>query len=799
MLKRLKGYTRKLSQVRDALLSTLQPAPEAVLLADAVSAGDAFAADPVATPILFAKKKKRKAAPKAAPRPAPSAVKPKKVRRRAPVAEPKKTGTGTQRAEKFFTGLDAKYTAAGYGGTDYARIGILGAGLLGILYYAFQAGGYFVAERSYGGLWILYLVVLGLLFSLQLKGGMPRLGRVEVGIFAAFALWNLASVTWSYYPSRSFDEFIRAVLYLAGFGLFYLYLARREWLSWLGHLFVAIAVITAIRALLGKTLPEVVNDPDLFGANRLNYPITYWNTMAVFMGMAFLLGLRVLVDKGTRLVTRCVYAPVLFIFLVVIFYTVSRAGIVMLAGAIGVILLTSRYRLRSVMQASVAFFWMLVVVAISYAWLPAMIESKPAENLRNSQGPKLGIVLLLLVVLVAGTQWVLKQLEDRVTISAELGRKIGIAIAVAGGVIVLAGFLGYTSTGSRGGPIKWTGDRIDAFTSTTRAESTERVEERLFSSQSERYQEYKASWSTFKEHPLIGTGAATWNTSWLKYRPYDMISKDGHSWFFENLAELGIVGAGLMIAFIVVFMMISIGDLRFMAGYDRELYGTFFAACLMLLVHAMIDWDWEMPVIFMSFFMFAGALLRYGQLVRVRAEGGDEAVEAMRVKHRTKDGGSASELFGWAGILGVLCIVAMILTIPPMLAANKMEKAKELDRKGDVANVDKLARDAQKYNPLDGEPLALEGKSKMALGKLDEAEALILESLDKEPMNDKTWRVLARLYVQTKQTDKAVAAIRKSREINPLESQDTGLVEEQVRSIGGILDYRYGPGGVLLP
>ncbi|MDO8736290.1 MAG: O-antigen ligase family protein, partial [Thermoleophilia bacterium] len=446
---------------------------------------------------------------------------------------------------------------------------------------------------------------------------------------------------------------------------------------------------------------------------------------------------------------------------------------------------------------AVAFFWMAVVVAVSYKWLPAMIESKPAEDLRNSQGTKLGWVLLLLIVLVAATQWVLKQLENRVTVSVELGRKIGIVLAVTGAVVLAVGFLGYTSTGSRGGPIKWAGDRIEGFTSTTRAESTETVEARLFSSQSERYQEYKASWETFKDHPLTGTGAATWNTAWLKWRPYDMISKDGHSWFFENLSELGIIGAGLMVAFVVFFLMISIKDLKFMgAGRDRELYGTFFAACLMLLVHAMLDWDWEMPVIFMSFFMFAGALLRFGQLVRTRAEGGDEAVDAMRARYSSKGGGTTGELFGWAGILGALCIVGMILTIPPMLSANKMDKVKAYDRAGDVANLDKSARDAHKYNPLDGESLAYEAKGKMALGKLDEAEALLLQSLDIEPANDKTWRVLARLYVQTKQTDKAVEAIRTSRELNPLESQDTGQVEEQIRAIGGFLYYQYIPGGI---
>ena len=96
-----------------------------------------------------------------------------------------------------------------------------------------------------------------------------------------------------------------------------------------------------------------------------------------------------------------------------------------------------------------------------------------------------------------------------------------------------------------------------------------------------------------------------------------MISKDGHSWFFENLSELGIIGAGLMVAFVAVFMVISVKDLRrIKKGRYREIYGAFFAASLMLLAHAMLDWDWEMPVIFLSSLMFAGGLLRYGQLSR---------------------------------------------------------------------------------------------------------------------------------------------------------------------------------------
>ena len=125
-----------------------------------------------------------------------------------------------------------------------------------------------------------------------------------------------------------------------------------------------------------------------------------------------------------------------------------------------------------------------------------------------------------------------------------------------------------------------------------------------------------------------------------------------------------------------------------------------------------------------------------------------------------------------------------------------MDRVKELDRKGDFDKLDGAARAAEKYNPLDGEAVAYEAKAKLALGKLEESEQLFLESLDKNPKDDKTWRMLARLYIQRKDVEKAVNAAKTSRSINPLESQDTGPVEEQLRAIGAVLGYQYVPGGI---
>ena len=285
-----------------------------------------------------------------------------------------------------------------------------------------------------------------------------------------------------------------------------------------------------------------------------------------------------------------------------------------------------------------------VVVAISYKWLPAMIESQPEEALRTSQGHSLALVLLLVLPLVALTQWGLKQLEGRVTVSPNWAARSAsllpsVARFPAGRIHRLhldrlarrPLFLDQGAGGTHS-PLR------------PRHESTTTVEERLFTSQSERYQEWKAAWETFKEHPLTGTGAATWVVGWLKWRPFDMISKDGHSWFFENLSELGIIGAGLMVAFVAVFLTISIKDLRFLkrASIPRDSTELFSLPSVVLLIHAMIDWDWEMPVIFLTFFMFAGGLLRYGQLSRQLTPKRETAAWRLRPRAgnaRTRQGG----------------------------------------------------------------------------------------------------------------------------------------------------------------
>lgn len=718
----------------------------------------------------------------------------KRPRRSAATRKHKPKQLSSNWLERWINSFFARVDDLGYGWRDYFRLSLLAGGLLIVLYYAFSAGGYFVVRRGYGELAILYFVVLGLLFGLRVEGRMPRLGKLELGFFGAYSLWVLLSVTWSYIPAASMDEFIRACLYLGGYLLFYLYLERREWLAWMGHLFVLIAVIVAVDSLFGKI--GIIDHPDPFQTNRLSYPVTYWNTMGLMMIMAFPIGLRVLADRSTNVIVRCFYAPALILFITVLFFTFSRAGLLLLTLISGLYLLVAVQRLRAVLQGTIAAAWTLIIVAFCYLYLPTMVKLIP--NPDEGEGQLFGVLLLIVLLLSIAPQIVIWFQEKRVRLGEETARKLGLALAGLAVLLFLSGAVVFFA--QKGNPVTWLRNQIEVISEPEAV--VEGAEERLLSLQSERYKEYAVSLGVLADNPIKGTGAGTWSVHWYRERPREIQVKDGHSWLFETVAEMGLAGTILVLGFVVAFFSRCVSDLRFFGkSRHREIYGAFFAACTAFLIHAMIDWDWEMAVITLTFFMFAGGLLRYGAISRAdaMAPDSDEQEPPGEAPHMESRGWSPRRLLSWNWLIGVLCVVIMVVTVFPLIARTRIESATKLASKGqDYVAAGNQAELAHRLNPLDAEALILMAASAQNRGDIDEAERLVLEAIDLEPYSDKYYRNLTRIYItkanaaqdperQQEYTEKAVEAIKKSRELNPLESKDTGPLEIEVRKLGGVL------------
>ena len=79
-----------------------------------------------------------------------------------------------------------------------------------------------------------------------------------------------------------------------------------------------------------------------------------------------------------------------------------------------------------------------------------------------------------------------------------------------------------------------------------------------------------------------------------------------HSLYYEVRAELGWIGIALLLVVFAVPLGVGI---RRLWGPGRHVHAAFLAAAAALLIHAMVDWDWEMPALFVWFFGAAGALI----------------------------------------------------------------------------------------------------------------------------------------------------------------------------------------------
>lgn len=748
--------------------------------------------------LTMARKKRRKAPP------LPVRKKPRRdsaFREPAKVARPVTAGGRGQ-------GLDFWRDSVS-GLTDWGRLALLVGGLMSVFYLAFASGGYFFVKSAPVVLFLLYLLVLGLLFNLQVPGALGRAGWVLIGSFAAFALWNLLSMTWSFVPAASLDEFIRAIMYMTALGLFYMFLARQRWLEWMGNLYVAIAVAVGGWALMGKALPAVIiHDDSLFQHNRLTFPLTYWNALAIFMIMAVPLALRIASDREGRLAWRGLSLGAMVILLTVVFFTFSRAGDLLLLPVVSVQLLCASHRLRLLALAGLAFLWTFVLIMATSLLLPAMMASSPEMADKIDQGGSFGILVLVICLLAVASILPVRLLERSVSLTPAAGRRIGyglaavavaLAMVAAGAVVVRAG-----------GPADLAGAVADTLSGREASSSVETGQERLLSLQSERYQEYSVSLSTVAENPLVGTGAGTWFVNWNRERPlfynaagepYEVNVRDGHSWLLETLAELGLAGGALLVTFIAVFVYIAVRDLRALGrSREREVYGALFTACVALLLHAMVDWDWEMPAVMLPFFMFAGGLLRFGALSRSAdkspaspAEGGEEA--------------GRRRFMNWRMLLGVGCLLAMAVAGSLWISERHTQSARILSdqcknqpcAQGTYVVIRQEAQSARRFNPFDAEPLfveaaawqmeAVDGLEKgmsddTLLYALSEAERLLEQALEIEPDNDDYYRKLALIYLYQEKVDDAAIAIRKARELNPYESRETGWIEERVREAG---------------
>ncbi len=465
-----------------------------------------------------------------------------------------------------------------------------------------QAGGYFA--RTHGVVTVLLAIAFALRTTLARRPFASFNGPVAVvaGALAGLAAWMLLSATWSDAPGRAVDEFTRTLLY----GFAFLLAASLPYDRRRVELAVrALAAVIFVACLVGwstRVAPDVFAGPERT-YDRLAYPLSYWNAQGLLSALGVLLGVHLACTARGALWVKALGAASVPLLASTLFFTFSRGA--MLGLFVGLAAYLCIYRSRSLIGG------MLTIVPTTGAALAFSYEASELAGfdykspLGIAQGRDVAIGLLFCVLFaallrVAAARWV-EPPVDRVEVPARARRPL-IAVLVAAAVAIPVA-LGLPATVER---------QFDRFVEGNRTPETDQRSRIFNPGNNGRLDHWRVALDAWRDHPVTGTGAGTFQLQWNQRRKDDLVVRDGHSLYVETLSDLGLVGFGLVV--LALLGMIGAGVRRAArrrrtAWADRSLDAVVVALVVAWAVHAGLDWMWEMPALTAWLFALAGMAL----------------------------------------------------------------------------------------------------------------------------------------------------------------------------------------------
>jgi hypothetical protein len=604
---------------------------------------------------------------------------------------------------------------------DDARAALLGALAVGPL--AAVNGGYWPTAWNWSVLVCLWIVALALVLRVA---STSRLEIVMLAALLAFLGWIGASTVWSSDVGQTVLETQRGLVFLAALSAVLLVIRASSYKALLTGVWAAIAIVCGY-ALLTRLFPERLGVYDPIAGYRLAEPLGYWNALGIFAALGSLLALG-FAAHAHNYTLRALAAASLLLTLPALYFTFSRgAWIALAAGLIAAFAVeTRRLRLATALLVVGPFPAIAVWRASEFRGLTRL--DSPL-TLASRDGHRLAVLLVLLAAGAALAVTVLAALTRGVSFSPAARRAYGVVLAT---VVVVGAFAVFAHYGS---PATLARKGYDSFTSSSPAASTN-LNQRLFTLASPRKAVWHTGWRDVKAHPLLGSGAGTFERFWLRHRTSGGKVRDAHSLYLETLAELGPVGLFLLL---IVLAMPVVAAIR---ARRRRFVPLAFGAYTAFLVHAGVDWDWEVPAV-----TIAGLLCGASILLAARSS-------AARLRLSATHRGIGVAL---AVGLGAYAFVGL-LGNRALSAANAAADARR------PASEESHAREALRWAPWSTEGHRLLAESEYARGKLAAARETLHDALAQDPQD---WLLWFNLASASRGAERA-AALRRAHELNPL-------------------------------
>ena len=537
-------------------------------------------------------------------------------------------------------------------------------------------GGYF--PTSWGPSAVLLLWALGLWLVLSGLTDARRLDVLFLGLLGLFVCWIGLSIAWSEVPGQSLLEVERALVPLAGVATV-LVLARREHVPKLaGALLASVSLISAY-ALATRLFPERLGQYDPVAANRLSDPVGYWNGLGIFAVLGILLAVGMLAEAKARS-TRAATAASVVVLAATVYFTFSRASWLAL-GLGAVVLIASTPRRLWIITTAVAVTVPAALGVLLASRSFALTHERVALARASADGHRLALLIVGLAAIAAALALFLAFVENQI----EVPRRWRLA---CGGALALLALVLVTGLVVReGGPVSMTRDAWDAFNAPPPATGGD-LNSRLFNiSSNGRVAEWRAARDMYLDHPLTGSGAGTFERFWQAHNHTALKVRDAHSLYLETLAELGPGGLALLVAALLLPLGAGLTVRR------SAMLPACLAAYSAFLVHAAVDWDWELSGV-----TFTALLV------------GSLAIVAARKRERRTLPGPVR-----AGACAAV-IVASLAAVVAFLGNSALSRAQSAVSAQRYVDATNQANRARKLMPWSPWPLIARGDAQLGVG-----------------------------------------------------------------------------------
>ena len=457
---------------------------------------------------------------------------------------------------------------------------------------AFFSGGFYTEPRLVAAIavWLLVLVA-----ALAGPSPLPRRleGRIALGGLAGVTAWSAVSLAWAPLAGPATESIERLVLYLGVLLLAASVLRGARTARAVEPALALGAVVVIGYGLAGRLLPEIVElSRSQSAGGRLEQPITYWNAEGALAAMGLTLCARLSGDRARPGWMRAAAAGAAVPLGTGVYLSYSRGAIaVAVLGLVCLVVLApSRTQLGAAVLALAAGIagagWASAFPGV--ATLAGPLQDRAREGLITFAG---------LVVLASGAALLARRAPVRAGAADRLPweRRLGPLVAA----LVAAAALGLLAGGLAERP---TAEELAAGAGAGR----------LATVSSNRYEYWRVGLLAVERNPLEGIGSGGFRVLWLQERRIPEAVRDVHALPLEMLAELGLVGLAAFAAFLGGLLLAG----RRALAVDRQLAAGWCAAALVWLLHASVDWDWQLPAVTLPALVLAGALVALGEAER---------------------------------------------------------------------------------------------------------------------------------------------------------------------------------------